>query len=93
MPPRRFLELRPTAQSLKFGGRFINLTHVAGFLDIDKSYLSRVLNGKVNYTISYALTICEALLMDIKEFKEAVDERRALPKRIPVHKPRRKKTA
>lgn len=68
MPPRAFLEHKPTKQSILFGGRYINLTHLAIHLGVDPGNLSRVFSGKGRPSLQYATRLADALHMTLDAF-------------------------
>lgn len=80
MPPRAFLERKPTSQTVKFGGRYINITHLATFTHLDKGYVSRVLRGRRHPPITLidglpsgvCVVLATALHMTLDEFQGAV---------------------
>ena len=69
------IERKPTPQSVKFGGRYINLSAMARSQNMDQSYLSRVFCGKRNPTLDHSRKMAAALGMTMDQFLEALDER------------------
>lgn len=76
--PRRYLEDNPTAGSVRFGGRYINLKRLAEGEDMNHSYLSYILSGERTPTFKYATKIVEALgLCGLDELFDCIADRKA----------------
>lgn len=75
--PRRYLEDNPTPQTVRFGGRYINLKRMAEGEDMNHSYLSYILSGKRTPALEYAEKIVEALgLTGLDELFECIRDRK-----------------
>lgn len=69
--PQTFIETKPTTQSCWFGGRYVNVTRLANYCRVDRSYLSRVLSGVRQPSVHYSRTVASALKMDLSAFELA----------------------
>lgn len=70
--PRAYLEARPTAQTVKLGGRYINIQLLAEENGLDHGYVSRIVNGKRTPSIDYLTRIAAALKMERDELLFAI---------------------
>lgn len=66
------LDKHPTAQSIKFSGKYINLKEMSRVYDLDHGYLSRIFNRKRVPSIAYAKIIAKALHMTYEDFIKAL---------------------
>lgn len=73
VPPTRCLESHPTKQSIRFGGRYINLSLIARDQKIDQSALSRIFAGKRRPHIDHARKIARALGLSLDDFLTTLD--------------------
>lgn len=62
------LDRHPTAQSIRFNGKYINLKEMSRLHDLDHGYLSRIFNQKRIPSIAYAKVIAKALHMQYDDF-------------------------
>lgn len=76
MPPHTFLQHRITSQSIRFGGRYINLTQLATFAHVDKGYVSRILRGIGSPSLDILVVLAGALHMTLDDFYRAIKQRR-----------------
>lgn len=74
--PRAYLEDRPTAQSIKLGGRFINAKNLAEGEGLCHSHVTRVLNGDRPCSVEYLQKLASALLMSVDDLLEAIHDRK-----------------
>jgi transcriptional regulator with XRE-family HTH domain len=74
--PRAFLEDKPTPQSIKLGGRYINMLKLSEATGFSHSYVSRILAGKRSPTIPYLRKVAEALYMTVDDLLECIEDRR-----------------
>lgn len=73
MVRRRGHVKKPT---VRFAGRFINISHLSTELGMDNGYVNRVLSGKRIPSVAYATRIAEALGLDYISFIKEVSFRR-----------------
>lgn len=74
--PRAYLEDSPSHQSVRLGGRYINLKRLAEEQDLDPSYVTRIISGeRPNPSLSYLQKIADALGMTIDNLLTAIRER------------------
>lgn len=62
------LDRHPTAQSIRFNGKYINLKEMSRLYNLDHGYLSRIFNKHRIPSIAYAKTIAKALHMQYEDF-------------------------
>lgn len=75
--PKGCLQEKPTAQSILFAGKYINLKEVARQQGIDESYLSRIFSGKRPLPrADYAMRIAKALGLGLEELIHAIEARK-----------------
>lgn len=75
--PTHHLESKPTSQSVKFAGVYINLTDLAVCHELDHSYLSRIFSGdRPDPSVSYSRKVAAALGMELGAFLEALKQKR-----------------
>ena len=68
----------PNKQSILFGGVYINLTQLAREQHIDRSYLSRIINGRRDpgqMSVRQVLKFAAALGMSVDDFLDAIYDR------------------
>jgi transcriptional regulator with XRE-family HTH domain len=68
-------EKSPNTQTTKFGGKFINISALARSLNMDISYLSRILRGSRVPKLSICKNIAAMMGMTLDEFSEALEVR------------------
>lgn len=71
--PYGCLDRRPTSQSIKFNGRYINLKEMSRLYDLDHGYLSRIFNQLRIPSIAYAKVISKALHMQYEDLIHALE--------------------
>lgn len=74
--PRAYLESRPSSQSIRLGGRYINLSRMAEDEGFDHSYLSRIMCGERTPSVPYLTRIAECLSMTRDDLLTAIDIRK-----------------
>lgn len=65
-------EKSPNAQTVRFGGKFINLSAIARAQGLDVSYLSRIFAGTRTPTLPYCIKIAAMLGMSLDDFVEGL---------------------
>jgi len=77
VPNPRFTEgcyvQSPTAQTITFAGKYINLSAISRSTGISGSHLSRLFRGKRQASVPRIRKISDALRMRIQEFIDALD--------------------
>ncbi len=68
-------ELAPNVQTIKFGGKYINLSAIARSQGFDLSYMSRLMSGKRRLTLANSRKIAALLGMTLDDFDDAYQER------------------
>lgn len=63
----------PNTQTVKFAGKYINLSEISRNQGIDTSYLSRIFRGERMPTVPYIRKISAALGMEVQQFLDALD--------------------
>ena len=66
---------KPNPQTIRFAGKFINLSEISRQSGIDSSYLSRIFRGERMPTVPYIRTISGILGMGVQQFLDALDNR------------------
>lgn len=74
--PRAYLVERPNSQSIKFGGRFINLNEMAAEEGFSHGYLSRIIAGDRTPRVDYAKKVAKALGMGLEDFLQCCQDRK-----------------
>ena len=57
-------------------GKIINVSATARRLDINQAYLSKILSGKRNPSLSILISIAKVLSFGIEDLLEAIEDRR-----------------
>ena len=71
------LESHPDSQSIRFGGRYINMGRMAEQGNLDPGYLSKVMAGKRKPSIDYAVRLVHILgLQGMDELLSHIEDRR-----------------
>jgi transcriptional regulator with XRE-family HTH domain len=70
------IEVKPTQQTVYLGGKPVSISTIAWATGIDRSYLSRILRGDKEPTLSNARKIAAVLAMGIEELMALIDERK-----------------
>jgi hypothetical protein len=71
--PNECIEANPSSQTVKLGGKFINLSAISRTQGIDQSYLSRIFARKRDPSLKCARKIAACLGMGLEAFLEALD--------------------
>lgn len=75
--PRAYLEERPSHQSVRLSGRYINIKRLSYDLDMDHSYVTRIISGeRANPSYAYLKRIADAFLMTVDELVAAIADRK-----------------
>lgn len=75
--PRAYLEDRPSHQSVRLSGRYINIKRLSYDLDMDHSYVTRIISGeRANPSYAYLKRIADAFLMTVDELVAAIADRK-----------------
>ncbi len=69
-------EKAPNAQTVRFAGKFINLSAIARAQGLDVSYLSRIFAGTRVPTLPYCIKIAAMLGLTLDEYVEAMEVRK-----------------
>lgn len=73
---KKFLQAKPNAYSVKFGGAYLNLREIARRLECDHGHLSRVFNSRRGPSLQMAQRLAEALGMSVDDFLTALRARK-----------------
>lgn len=68
-------EKAPNTQTIKFAGKYINLSAIARSQSLDVSYLSRIFRGERMPALKYCIKIAAMLGMTLDDFVQALEER------------------
>jgi transcriptional regulator with XRE-family HTH domain len=68
-------EKAPNAQTVKFAGKFINLSAIARAQGLDVSYLSRIFRGERAPSLKHCTKIAAVLGMTLDDFVQGLEER------------------
>ena len=68
-------EKAPNAQTVKFAGKFINLSAIARSQNLDVSYLSRIFRGERTPSLKHCIKMAAVLGMDLDSFVQALNIR------------------
>lgn len=75
--PKAYIEDSPTlGRSVLFGGRYINVSHIAEAEHLDLSHLSRVISGRRDPSLPYLKRLAQILGMTPGDVITAIEERR-----------------
>lgn len=78
LPP--YFVTHPTGYTIKFGGRYINISILADHAGLSLAYVSRILSGKRDPPTSTTRKLSKLLGLTDAQFEEAVQYRVAHPK-------------
>ena len=67
---------KPCADNIFFNGQFISIGAISRSQNLDGSYISRILAGNRNPTMTYAIKIASALGITVDTLYHAIQERK-----------------
>jgi transcriptional regulator with XRE-family HTH domain len=73
--PSDCLVLDPNPQSVRFAGRYVNISAIARSQGLSQSYVSKLLSGKQSPSILVAKKVAAALGMGLEDLLEAIEQR------------------
>lgn len=68
----------PTRMSVRFAGRFINLSEMSRVGELELSYLSMIFNGKREASMKMSRRIAAVLGMDLVDYLEEMESHRSM---------------
>jgi transcriptional regulator with XRE-family HTH domain len=77
--PLRFVEKKPQKHAIVLNGRAINIRKIGAVYNLNVSYLSKIMNGKVSPSVRYLKIVADALVMDLADLLTAIERRNRTP--------------
>lgn len=74
--PPRYISARPNYQTIFFGGHYIDAVKLASDLDLNHSYVTRILAGDRMPSLPYLEKLADALHLSLDEMRESINERK-----------------
>jgi transcriptional regulator with XRE-family HTH domain len=75
MKPSGCLVYDPNPHSVRFAGKYINISAIARSQRLSQSYVSKLLSGKRSPSIRVAKKVAAALGMGLEDLLEAIEQR------------------
>lgn len=73
--PASLIDNKPTTQSVKFCGQYINLTAVADASGVTQSHVSRIFAGRRNPSVASATKLAGVMKMTLEDLLQGIKER------------------